>query len=68
MKRYVCFPSHGNGIFIGDGVKTTPITNNYWKGYTNREWNRPYVLEIEEMDMRGYRPYILEYEEVNNVI
>lgn len=50
MKRYVCFPSHGNGIFIGDGVKTSPLTSNYGKGYTNREWNRPYVLEIEELD------------------
>lgn len=50
MKRYVCFPSHGNGIFIGDGVKTSPLTRNYEKGYTNREWNRPYVLEIEELD------------------
>lgn len=50
MKRYVCFPSHGNGIFIGDGVKTSPLTRNYGKGYTNREWNRPYVLEIEELD------------------
>lgn len=32
MKRYVCFPSHGNGIFIGDGVKTSPPDSQLLEG------------------------------------